>query len=131
VRRGRADGLHVRTIRGILHGDKSPHAQTLHRLAEGLGVGVEELSSILAMSLPPFRCADESVGGRAIERHKDLFRGWTEADFDELHSRVGAGGALTVEGALAPVREMTASASCTNKLDLLLETATRKSPGNP
>ena len=35
-------GLDERTIRGILGGGNKPHAQTLHRLAEGLGVKVDE-----------------------------------------------------------------------------------------
>ena len=35
-------GLDERTIRGILSGGNKPHAQTLHRLAEGLGVKVDE-----------------------------------------------------------------------------------------
>jgi transcriptional regulator with XRE-family HTH domain len=35
-------GLDERTIRGILNGGNKPHAQTLHRLAEGLAVNIDE-----------------------------------------------------------------------------------------
>ena len=58
-----------------------------------------------------------------IESHRELFCRWTEADFDELHSRVGAGGALTAEGTLAAVRQMNRKRELFEKLDLLLETS--------
>ena len=63
------------------------------------------------------------VVAEVIEDHKELFHGWTEADFDELHSRVGAGGALTAEGALAAVRQMNRKRELHDKLDLLLESS--------
>ena len=47
----------------------------------------------------------------------------TEADFDELHSRVGAGGALTAEGAVAAVQQMNRKRELHEKLALLLESS--------
>ena len=117
-------GLHVRTVRGILRGDKKPHAQTLHRLAEGLGVAVEEFFVDPAQLL--YRRFDQQtnpVVAEVMEDHKELFHGWTETDFDELHSRVGAGGALTVDGALAAVQQMNRKRELHDKLDLLLESS--------
>jgi len=117
-------GLHVRTVRGILRGDKKPHAQTLHRLAEGLGVAVDEFFVDPAQLL--YRRFDRQtnpVVAGVIEDHKELFHGWTETDFDELHSRVGTGGALTVEGALAAVQQMNRRRELHDKLDLLLESS--------
>jgi len=117
-------GLHVRTVRGILRGDKKPHAQTLHRLAEGLGVAVDEFFVDPAQLL--YRRFDRQtnpVVAEVIENHRELFHGWSEADFDELHSRVGAGGALTVEGALAAVQQMNRRRELHDKLDLLLESS--------
>jgi transcriptional regulator with XRE-family HTH domain len=117
-------GLHVRTVRGLLRGDKKPHAQTLHRLAEGLGVAVDEFFVDPAQLL--YRRFDRQtnpVVAEVIDGHKDLFHGWSEADFDELHSRVGAGGALTAEGALAAVRQMNRKRELHEKLDLLLESS--------
>jgi len=117
-------GLHVRTVRGILRGDKKPHAQTLHRLAEGLGVAVDEFFIDPAQLV--YRRFDRQtnpVVAEVIDDHKELFHGWTETDFDELHSRVGAGGALTVEGALAAVGQMNRKRELHEKLDLLLESS--------
>ena len=117
-------GLHVRTVRGILRGDKKPHARTLHRLAEGLGVAVDEFFVDPAQLL--YRRFDRQtnpVVAEVIEDHKEVFHGCTETDFDELHSRVGAGGALTVEGALAAVQQMNRRRELHDKLDLLLESS--------
>jgi transcriptional regulator with XRE-family HTH domain len=117
-------GLHVRTVRGVLRGDKKPHAQTLHRLAEGLGVDVEEFFVEPAQLV--YRRFDRRTNPLVtgvIEDHKELFHGWTEADFDELHSRVGAGGALTTEGALAAVHQMNRKRELHERLDLLLESS--------
>jgi len=117
-------GLHVRTVRGILRGDKKPHARTLHRLAEGLGVAVDEFFVDPAQLL--YRRFDRQtnpVVAEVIDDHKELFHGWTETDFDELHSRVGAGGALTTEGALAAVQQMNRRRELHDKLDLLLESS--------
>ena len=117
-------GLHVRTVRGILRGDKKPHARTLHRLAEGLGVPVDEFFVDPAQLL--YRRFDRQtnpVVAEVIEDNKELFHGWTEADFDELHSRIGTGGALTAEGALAAARQMNRRRELHGKLDLLLESS--------
>lgn len=117
-------GLDERTIRGILSGGNKPHAQTLHRLAEGLGVAVDEFFLDPAQLL--YRHFDRQTNplvAEAIEMHGELFNGWTEADFDELHSRVGTGGPLTAEGALKVVRHMNHKRDLHEKLDLLLESS--------
>jgi transcriptional regulator with XRE-family HTH domain len=117
-------GLDQRTIRGILSGSNTPHARTLHRLAHGLGVPVDEFfvhpSQLLYRR---FDRATNPVVEEVIEAHRELFSGWTEADYDELHSRVGAGGALTFEGALAAVHQMNRRRDLHEKLDLLLESS--------
>jgi transcriptional regulator with XRE-family HTH domain len=117
-------GLDQRTIRGILNGGNKPHPQTLHRLAEGLGVKIDEFFVDPAQLL--YRRFDRQtnpVVAEVLEHHGELFGGWTEADFDELHSRVGAGGALTVEGTLAAVGQMNRKRELHEKLDLLLESS--------
>jgi transcriptional regulator with XRE-family HTH domain len=117
-------GLDERTVRGILKGGSKPHAQTLHRLAEGLGVSVDELFVDPAQLL--YRRFDRQTNpqvAEAIETHAALFDGWTEADFDELHSRVGAGGAMTAEGTLVAVDQMNRKRQLHEKLDLLLESS--------
>jgi len=117
-------GLDERTIRGILGGGKTPHIHTIHRLAAGLEVKVDEFFVDPAQLL--YRRFDRHtnpVVAEVLETHGPLFDGWTEADFNELHSRVGAGGALTVEGTLAAVSQMNRKRELHEKLDLLLESS--------
>jgi transcriptional regulator with XRE-family HTH domain len=116
--------LDERTIRGILNGGNKPHVQTLRRLADGLGVKVDEFFVDPAQLL--YRRFDQHTNplvAEVIESHAALFDGWTEADFDELHSRVGTGGALTIEGTLNAVRQMNQKRDLHEKLDLLLESS--------
>jgi transcriptional regulator with XRE-family HTH domain len=117
-------GLDVRTVRGILRGNKKPHVRTLHRLAEGLQITVDEFFVDPAQLL--YRRFDRQtnpVVAEVIEEHNESFHGWTEADFDELHSRVGTGGALTVEGTMAAAHQMNRRRELHDKLDLLLESS--------
>ncbi len=117
-------GVDERTIRGILNGVNKPHAQTLRRLADGLGVKVDEFFVDPAQLL--YRRFDRQtnpVVAEVLETNGDLFDGWTEADFDELHSRVGTGGPLTVEGTLQAVRQMNEKRDLHDMLDLLLESS--------
>ncbi len=117
-------GLDKRTIRGILNGVKKPHARTLHRLAEGLGVSVDEFFLDPAQLL--YRRFDRLTNPlveEIVSSHAALFDGWTEADFDELHSRVGMGGPLTREGALYAVQHMNRKRELHGKLDVLLESS--------
>jgi len=117
-------GLDERTIRGILSGTNTPHARTLHRLAEGLGVPVDEF--FLHPSQLLYRRFDRQtnpVVEEVMQSHQELFTDWTEADFDELHSRVGTGGALSFEGTLAAIHQMNRKRELHEKLDLLLESS--------
>jgi hypothetical protein len=58
-----------------------------------------------------------------IESHADLFANWSEADFAELDSRVGKGGPLTLEGAMAAARHINWKRGLFRKLEVLLETS--------
>jgi transcriptional regulator with XRE-family HTH domain len=117
-------GLDERTLRGILNGGNKPHVQTLHRLADGLGVKIDEFFVDPAQLL--YRRFDQQtnpVVAEVIETHGELFEGWTEADFDELHSRVGTGGPLTAEGTLEAVHQMNHKHELHQALDLLMESS--------
>ncbi len=123
-------GLDERTIRGIRDGTNKPHSRTLHRLAEGLGVAAQEF--FLDPSQLLYRRFDRQTNPvieEVVEAHKELLAGWSEADFDELHSRVGTGGPLTFDGALAAVRQMNQRRDLHEKLDLLLESSQAEAIG--
>ena len=115
-------GVDPRTIRGITNGGHNPRPRTLRRLADGLGVSVDEFFVDPARLL--YRRFDRQTNPlveEVLQDHRELFEGWREADFDELHSRVGAGGALTCAGALAAVKRMNRKRDLHDKLDVLLE----------
>lgn len=117
-------GLDPRTIRGILDGSKRPHFRTLHQLAAGLSVSADEL--FLDPSQLLYRHLDRQTNpavAELVDAEPELFADWTEADFDELHSRFAVGGALSREGALAAVAEMNRNRAAHDQLALLLETS--------
>ena len=117
-------GLDERTIRGIARGSHRPHARTLHRLADGLGVSVDEFFVDPAQLL--YRRFDRQTNPiveEVLQSHAEWFEGWREADFDELHSRVAAGGQLTREGTIAAVHDMNRKLDLHDKLDVLLESS--------
>lgn len=116
-------GLDSRTVQSLLRADdKRPHARTLHRLAVGLGVTADELfQNPSTLAHRHFdRDANPAVE-EVVEQRADLFREWTQAEFDELYSRVGTGGALTREGTLEVVATMNRNRDVHEKVALLLE----------
>lgn len=114
--------LDKRTVQGILNGTHRPHARTLHRLTQGLGTSTDELFLDPARLL--YRCFDRKTNPRVrelVDSHPELFDGWCQADFEELHSRVGAGGALTLEGVLRSAQRMNRHRELAEKLAVILE----------
>lgn len=118
-----ATGLDRRTVQGILDGTTRAHARTLHRLARGLDVSVDEFF-VSPSQLLCRRFNRETNPGveEAIAADPAVFGGWTELDFDELRSRFGAGGELTLEGALEAARQMNRNRRLHDMLAFLLET---------
>jgi transcriptional regulator with XRE-family HTH domain len=119
----RLTGVDERTVRGILAGRNKPHARTLHKLAAGLGIESDEFFQ--DPSLLAYRTFDRStnpVVDEVIEAHQSLFAGWSQTDFEELYSRMGAGGALTEEGTLTAAEAMNARRKLLEKVALILET---------
>ena len=119
-------GVHENTIKGMLTGADKPQARTINRLAVGLEVGVDEFFQ--DQCCLPHRAFDRQTNPlveEALATHQELFTGWTEADFDELYSRFGSGGALTLAGALAAVEAMNRKREVHHKVDLLLESSER------
>jgi len=116
-------GLDRRTVRAILQGTHRPHARTLTQLAHGLQASVDEF--FLDPSRLIYRHFDRQTNPivqEVVESHRELFDHWSEADFDELRSRVGAGGPLAREGALAAVRDMNRKRELIERLSVVLET---------
>ena len=115
-------GLDGRTIKGLLAGTHKPHARTLNRLAAGLGVSADELfqdPSLLAHR--SFDRQTNPVVETVVSSQPDLFVGWAERDFDELYSRFGTGGSLTIEGTIEAVRSMNHNREIHRRVALLLE----------
>lgn len=116
-----------RTVQAVLNDAGKPHPKTIHRLAEAFGVAVDEFYVEPSQLL--YRQFDEESNPlvrEVVESHAKLFEGWTSADFDELHSRFGCGGALTHEGVLAAAEEMNLRRTLHDKLALLLESSHRE-----
>lgn len=113
-----------RTIRGILAGRKKPHPRTLYRLAESLGTSGDEffLDPTQLLYRHFDRCTNPVVQ-EVLDATPELFAGWNEADFDELHSRFGVGGCLTAEGVVATARDMNDKRIQSERFALLLESS--------
>lgn len=120
----RRTGLDDRTIKAMLRDPSArPHARTLHQLAAGLGIHVDELfqnPTLLARRL--FDRRTNPVVDEVAAQNPHLFDGWTPDDFDDLYSRFGTGGELTAAGTLEAVRAINVRRALFNKVALLLET---------
>jgi transcriptional regulator with XRE-family HTH domain len=119
-----ATGLDDRTLRALVRARNNPHARTLHKLAAGLGVTVDELFR------PPgrwssrgFDRAANSLVDGVVARHTELFAHWSEADFDELYSRFGTGGQLTEQGILAAAEATNARRDLWRQVNAILESS--------
>jgi len=120
----RRAGLDERTVKGILSGaNGKPHARTLHQLATGLDVSTDEFfQSATMLARRQFDRQTNPLAGECIAARPELFTHWVDADFDELFSRVGTGGAMTTEGALRAAEAINRKRELHDKLSLLLET---------
>jgi transcriptional regulator with XRE-family HTH domain len=122
-----ATGLDERTIRGVVRGANHPHARTLHKLAQGLGVEIDELFRPLASSPShQFDRATNTFVESVVARHGRLFENWSEANFDELYSRFGAGGQLTESGILTAAETMNAKRDLWRQISVILESGEAK-----
>jgi transcriptional regulator with XRE-family HTH domain len=112
------------TIKGILAGTQRPQARTLHRLAGGLGVDVDELfQNSATLAQRRFDRATNPAVEHFVRRHPQRFEDWLPDDFDELYSQFGTGGALTEEGVAAVAEKIDLKRRVHAQVDLILETA--------
>jgi transcriptional regulator with XRE-family HTH domain len=119
-----ASGLDERTIRGVVRGANHPHARTLHKLAQGLGVEIDELFRPLGRSSSrQFDRATNSLVETVVVAHPKHFANWSDADFDELYSRFGAGGQLTEAGVLTAADAMNTKRDLWKQIGVILESS--------
>jgi transcriptional regulator with XRE-family HTH domain len=116
-----ATGLDERTVRSILRGTTRPHARTLHKLAQGMGVDPDELFRDPQGRAAAFDRAANPAAARVIDSYPELFAGWTQANFEELFSRVAVGGELTEHGAVAAARTMNSRRELMKHVAVILE----------
>ena len=118
-----ASGVDRRHAGGGAGRPKRPHTRTLHRLAEALDVPTDEFFQ--DPSLLAHRTFDRQTNplvDEVIAERPDLFVGWGEADFDDLYSRFGTGGALTRTGAVAAAEQLNRARAIQAKVAIVLET---------
>jgi transcriptional regulator with XRE-family HTH domain len=119
-----ATGLDERTLRAIARATNNPHARTLHKLAGGLGVSIDELFRPPGRFSPRhFDRATNSLVEGVVARHQNAFKNWSQSDFDELFSRFGTGGALTEAGVLAAAEAMNAKRELWRQVSVILESS--------
>jgi transcriptional regulator with XRE-family HTH domain len=117
-----ASGLDERTIRGVVHARNNPHARTLHKLACGLGVEIDELFRPVGPSPPrQFDRATNALVESVVAAHPEQFENWSAAEFDELYSRFGTGGQLTEAGILAAANVANAKRDLWRQISVILE----------
>ncbi len=117
-----ATELDNRTLRSLARGHTNPHARTLHKLAEGLGLSIDELFQPVARTAPRrFDRATNSLVDSCVAQHANLFRNWSEGDFAELYSRFGTGGQLTEQGVLAAAQATNAKRDLWRQVSIILE----------
>ncbi len=117
-----ATELDERTVRGVVRGATNPHARTLHKLAQGLGLEMDELFRPPGRHAPrQFDRATNSLVEGVVAGHTETFKNWSEADFDELYSRFGTGGQMTPEGIVAAAEAMNAKRDVWRQVSVILE----------
>ena len=129
-------GISRTTLYHLLEGHTSrPHGTTLNALAEALEIPVGELLALASGEpVAPRDCLFESsafdratnpeVDAVARERPQ-LFAHWDEADWDELYSSFGTGGALSSSGVVTAAESINRKRETVRRLHIVLETHLR------
>ena len=117
-----ATGLDRRTLRSILQAKSRPQARTLYKLARGLNASVDELFEPAGRRWAELDRKCNRVAARVVRERPEMFADWTLAEFDELYSRVGVGGPLTEDGAVAAANAMNRRRDLMTRAAVVLET---------
>jgi transcriptional regulator with XRE-family HTH domain len=122
-------GLDDRTVKSVLAARGRPHARTLFKLAQGLEVPADELlerhAGGAAQRARLFDRRTNPVVDEVVCAEPALFAGWTPAEFDELYSRFGTGGALVEEGVRAAAQQINQQRDIHRQVAVILETDQR------
>jgi transcriptional regulator with XRE-family HTH domain len=119
-----ATELDERTLRSLARATTNPHARTLHKLAQGLGIEIDELFRPVGCVAPrQFDRATNSLVESCVARHAQLFKNWSLSDFDELYSRFGTGGQLTEDGILSAAEATNAKRDLWRQIGVILESS--------
>ena len=111
---------------------------TISRIAQALGISVEEL---ISGSMPPetvvtkakrpgrsaadFDRATNPAVADVVNERPAVFQGWSEDDWDELYSQFGVGGQLTPLGVLSVAEAINQKRETIRKLHIVLDTHLR------
>lgn len=115
-----ATGLDPRTLRAILRCANTSHPRTLHKLARGLGISVDELM-LPAGGWRRFIHPTTPLIDRVVAAHRESFAGWSDADFDVLYDRLDTGREWTEDGVLAAVDKINAQRELWRRVNIILE----------
>lgn len=118
------------TLYHLLEGHTdNPRLATLNRLADSLGIGVDEL---LGNGSPPRNGTDrvaqaiDSAANPAVDEvareRPDLFHNWEPEDWAELRSMFGTGGGLNAGGVVRAADTINRRRDAVRKLRIVLET---------
>ena len=119
-----ATGLDERTLRGLVRGTNRPHARTLHKLTTGWGISIDELFQPSSLSTQRgFDRATNPLVEVVVGARPEVFDQWSEAEFDELYSRVGVGGPLNEAGVLAAAQAMNGRRALLKQVCVVLESS--------
>lgn len=97
----KASGVDLKTLRAILEANGQVQPRTIGKLAEGMGVPVEEFERDVAAEASRFDRATNTIVEAFVQDHPELFTNWGDEHFAELYSRFAVGGQLTEAGVLA------------------------------
>lgn len=119
----------VRTVKALLSDSQRPHASTLHKLADGLGVSADEFFQPVVQgdgrdgaAAQTFDRATNPVVAATLAAQPERFVDWTTSEIDELFSRVGTGGELNEAGVAAAVDLIESRREILEKAAIVLET---------
>lgn len=117
-----AAGVDERTMRGIVKQRAKPQWRTVERIAQALGVSVQELYKP-ASAMAGFDQATNTLVEQVVAQHRETFADWQDAEYRELCSNFGVGGQMTEDGVLAIAQRMNMHRDIRRKVRVILQSS--------